>query len=80
MSLGVARIFDWGRGANCTQRRHQNFLKEELIVGQRNPRIEDQKPWPGLALDQYFGKGRGLKRKVKKVKISKVEDVLNKEV
>ena len=26
--------------------RHQSFSKEELFVGQRYRRIEDQKPWP----------------------------------
>ena len=29
-------------------------------MGQRYRRMEDQKPWPGLALYQDFAKGRGL--------------------
>ena len=30
--------------------------------------MEDQKPWPDLALNQDFAKGRRLKRKVEKQK------------
>ena len=33
-------------------------------MGQRYRRIEDQKAWPGLALNREFSKGRGLKPKV----------------
>ena len=33
-------------------------------MGQRYRRMEDQKPWPGLALNRKFSKGRGLKEKV----------------
>ena len=33
-------------------------------MGQRYRRMEDQKPWPGLALKREFSKGRGLKPKV----------------
>ena len=33
-------------------------------MGQRYRRMEDQKPWPGLALNREFSKGRGLKPKV----------------
>ena len=32
-------------------------------MGQRYRRMEDQKPWPGLALNREFSKGRGLKPK-----------------
>ena len=34
-------------------------------MGQRYRRMEDQKPWPGLALNEEFSKGRALKPKVK---------------
>ena len=44
--------------------RHQKFLKEELFVGQRYRRMYDQKPWPGLALNKEFSKGRAFKSKV----------------
>ena len=32
---------------------------------QRYRRMKDQKPWPGLALNQDFAKGKGFKPKVK---------------
>ena len=32
---------------------------------QRYRKMEDQKPWPGLALNQEFARGRGLKPKLK---------------
>ena len=35
-----------------------------IFVGQRYRRMEDQKPWPGLALKREFSKGRGLKPKL----------------
>ena len=38
---------------------------------QRYRRMEDQKPWPGLALNQDFVKGRELKPIVKKCEMSK---------
>ena len=61
-----ARIFDWG-GAN--QKSHamkssENF-ERGIFIGQRYRRMEDQKPWPGLALNREFSTGRGLKSKVK---------------
>ena len=34
-------------------------------MGQIYRRMEDQKPWPGLALNQEFFKRRGRKPKVK---------------
>ena len=34
-----------------------------IFVGQRYRRMEDQKPWPGLALNREFSKRRGLKTK-----------------
>ena len=37
-------------------------------MGQRYGRMEDQKPWPVLVLNQNFAKGRELKPKVKKRK------------
>ena len=33
-------------------------------MGQRCRRMEDHKPWPGLALNRKFCKGRGLKAKI----------------
>ena len=33
---------------------------------QRYRRVEDQNPWPGLALKLDFAKGRTLERNVKK--------------
>ena len=64
---GVARIFDWEGGAN--QKSHamtssEIFERGTNFVGQRYRRMEDQKPWPGLALNREFSKGRGLKPKV----------------
>ena len=44
-------------------------------MGQRYRRKEDQKPGPGLALNQDFVTGRGPKPKVK---MSKLGDVLSK--
>ena len=37
-------------------------------MGQRYHRMDDQTPWPGLTLKHDFGKERGLKPKVKKLK------------
>ena len=48
------------------QWRHQKISKEELFVGQSYRRMEDHKPWPGLALRQDFAKGKNLKPIVKK--------------
>ena len=65
--MGVARTFNWGGPKQkFLKRRHQNFSKEELIVKQRNRRMENKKTWPGLALDQDFAEGRGIKPKDKK--------------
>ena len=65
--IGVARIFDWG-GGGPNQKLHAMKLSEiferGIFVGQRYRRIKDQKPWPGLALNREFSKGRGLKPKV----------------
>ena len=64
--IGVARIFVWGGPTkNHMQGRHQEFLKEELFVGQRYRTMEDQKPWPSLALYQEFSKARRLKPELK---------------
>ena len=43
---------------------------------QRYRRMEDQEPYSDLALNQDFAKGRWLKPKVKKLKTSKLGDVL----
>ena len=65
-SIGVARIFDLGEGAN--QKSHamksSEIFGRGIFVGQRYRRMEDQKPWPGLVLHREFSKGRGLKPKV----------------
>ena len=42
-------------------------------MGQRYRRMYDQKPWPGLALNEEFSKGRALKPNI--MKICKLEDV-----
>ena len=34
-------------------------------MGQRYRRMEDQKPWSGLALNREFSTGKGFKPKVK---------------
>ena len=59
----VTRILYWrgAQTANHMQCRHQKFSKEELFVGQRYRRMEDQKPWLVLALNQDFAKRRVLK-------------------
>ena len=58
--------FDWGGGAN--QKSHamksSEIFEKGIFVGQRYRRMEDQKPWPGLALNREFSKGKGLKPKV----------------
>ena len=43
----------------------------------RRRRMEDQKLWSGLALNQDFAKGKGL---IPKIKTSKWEDVLSEAV
>ena len=55
------------------------FRKEGLFMGQRYRRMEDQKPWPGLACNLGFAKEKGLEPKVKKLlKLSKLGDVVSK--
>ena len=50
--MDVAKIFDWGiQTTTHMQRRHQKFLKKKLFVEQRYRNMEDQKPWPSLALN-----------------------------
>ena len=56
------------------QIRHQKFSKKELFVGQRYRRTYDQKPWPGLALNEEFLKGERLNQKLK-IKIFELGDV-----
>ena len=70
--ISVAKIFDWGGGAKsqitCNvghKSRPRNFRKEKFFVGQRYRRIEDKKPWPGLALKQDFAKEKSLTQKLK---------------
>ena len=40
--------------------------------------MEDQKPWPGFALNQDFAEAKRLKPIAKKAKMPKLEDVLSK--
>ena len=56
------------RKRNFFRKGQRNFRK-----GQRYRRMYDQKPWPGLALNEEFSKGRALKPKV--MKIRKLGDV-----
>ena len=55
--IGVARIFDYGRGG-ANQKSHamksSEIFERGIFVGQRYRRMEDQKPWPGLALNREF--------------------------
>ena len=47
-------------------------------MGQRYPKMEDQKSGPGLACNLDFAKEKGLERKVMKFpKMSKLEDVVS---
>ena len=48
VGIGVARIFDWGRGqtTNHMQRRHQKLRQENFLWGQRYRGMENQKPRP----------------------------------
>ena len=68
--IGVARIFGWGEAkpkitSNDVIRnfRKRNFLWDK----QRYRRMYDQKPWPGLALNEEFSKERAIKSKVMKI-------------
>ena len=59
----VANIFDWGEGGQTTnhsQRRREKFSKEELFMGQRYRRPEDQKLWPVSGSKPGFSKRNGL--------------------
>ena len=55
-------------GAGANQKSHamksSEIFEKGIFEGQRYCRMEDQKPWPGLALNREFSKGRGLKPKV----------------
>ena len=56
------------------------IFKRGTFFGERYRRMEDQKPWPGLALKQGFAKGRGLKPTVEKRKCLIWETLLSKRV
>ena len=43
------------------------IFKTGIFYGQRNRRMEDQKPWLDLALKEDFAKGRRLKPGVPKL-------------
>ena len=58
--IGVARIFDWG-GPNHklhTMTSSEISKRGTFFMGPRYRRMEDQTPWPDLALKQDFAKGR----------------------
>ena len=40
------------------------IFERGIFAGQRYRKMEDQKPWPGLALNREFSKRRRLKSKV----------------
>ena len=44
----------------------RNFSKAELFAVQRYRRMEGQKPWPDLALNQDVAEGKELEPKVNK--------------
>ena len=61
-----------GGGPNHMQRRHQTcndvikqFGNEKLSTGQRYRKMEDQKPWPGLARNHDFAEGGGIEVNLK---------------
>ena len=45
LAIGIVRIFDWGAKPQIALGRHYKFSKDELFVGQRYRRMEDQKRW-----------------------------------
>ena len=54
-NIVVANIFDWGGQTTIhLQWRHQNFSQEEVFVGQRYRKVEDQKPRPGFGTKPRF--------------------------
>ena len=57
-----SQSFDLGGGGVTThmQSRYHPIAKEKLFMWQRYRRMEDQKPWIGLALQQNLEKGNGL--------------------
>ena len=44
------------------------IFERGFFVGQKYPRMEDQKPWPGLVRNQDFAQGKGLKTSAKNYK------------
>ena len=54
--IGVDRIFDWG--GEASQKSHamksSEIFERGIFVGQKCRRMEDQKPWPGSALNREF--------------------------
>ena len=76
LNIGVARIFDLGaQTRNYMQMTLSEIFERETFMRQRYCRVKNQKPWPGLALNQDFAKEGGLKPKAK---MSKLGDVLSK--
>ena len=79
-AVGVAKIFDWGRGPN--RKSHamtsSKFFEKWLFMGQKYPKMEDQKSSPGLACNLDFAKGKGFEPKVKKCpQLFKFRDVVS---
>ena len=67
-TIGVTRIFDSGEGGyhKSHAMTSSKIFEKELFEGKRYRKMEDQKLWSGLTLNQDFAKVRGLKPKVKK--------------
>ena len=57
-------IEEGGANQKLHAMKSSEIFERRIFVGQRYRRMEDQKPWPGLALNREFSKGRGLKPKV----------------
>ena len=60
--IGVAWIFDWGRGPkhkSLAMPSSESF-KKGPFYGQRYCRMKNQKPWPVLALSRILQKKEGL--------------------
>ena len=60
--IGIEKIFDRGGGqtTNQIEQPHQKFSKKEHFVGQRYCRLDNQKPWSGVALNQDVARARRL--------------------
>ena len=69
-----AKIFDWGEEDQTTCNDViKQFRNEKLSTEQRYRKMEDQKPWPGLARNHDFAEGGGLEVNVEKRKCLTLE-------